>query len=73
MFISVVVLLVFIANVCAQDWPQYLGPKRIGSSSQKGILRAWPQNGPEVLWNVEAYVKFFKFAEGEEEGHNHIH
>jgi hypothetical protein len=22
---------------------------------------------------VEAYVKFFKFAEGEEEGHNHIH
>lgn len=34
------------------DWPQYLGPYRNGTSDQKGILRSWPANGPEVLWTV---------------------
>ena len=52
MYILVVVLLVCIANVYAQDWPQYLGPNRNSTSSQKGILHTWPENGPEVLWTV---------------------
>ena len=52
MYIPVVVLLVCIANVYAQDWPQYLGPNRNSMSDQKGILRSWPENGPEVLWTV---------------------
>jgi outer membrane protein assembly factor BamB len=52
MFVQVVVLLVSIANVYAQDWPQYLGPDRNSTSTQKGILRSWPKNGPEVLWTV---------------------
>ncbi|KPK43618.1 MAG: hypothetical protein AMJ65_05275 [Phycisphaerae bacterium SG8_4] len=34
------------------DWPQYLGPNRDSTSDQKGILRSWPENGPEVLWTV---------------------
>jgi outer membrane protein assembly factor BamB len=51
-YITVVVLLVSIANVCAQDWPQYLGPSRNSTSNQKGILRSWPEKGPEVLWTV---------------------
>jgi outer membrane protein assembly factor BamB len=34
------------------DWPQYLGPNRNSTSDQKGILRSWPENGPEVLWTV---------------------
>lgn len=41
-----------IININAQDWPQYLGPNRNSTSPQKGILRSWPQNGPEVLWTV---------------------
>lgn len=36
----------------AQDWPQYLGPERNSKSPQKGILRSWPETGPEVLWSV---------------------
>jgi outer membrane protein assembly factor BamB len=35
------------------DWPQYLGPNRDGTSPEKGILRAWPEAGPEVLWTVK--------------------
>lgn len=40
----------FIIN--AQDWPQFLGPERNSTSPQKGLLRSWPEKGPEVLWNV---------------------
>ena len=34
------------------DWPQYLGPNRNATSPEKGLLRSWPENGPEVLWTV---------------------
>jgi outer membrane protein assembly factor BamB len=34
------------------DWPQYLGPDRNSTSGQKGLLRSWPENGPEVLWTA---------------------
>ncbi len=40
--LTAVVLFAFIANVCAQDWPQFLGPNRNSTSPQKGILRSWP-------------------------------
>ena len=40
------------------DWPQYLGPNRNSISSEKGILRTWPQNGPEVLWTVTLGIGF---------------
>ena len=58
MFITVVVLLLGIADVCAQDWPQYLGPNRNGTSNQKDILRSWPENGPEVLWTADVGIGF---------------
>jgi outer membrane protein assembly factor BamB len=47
------VLLVCLANVYAQDWPQYLGPNRNSVSPQKNLLRTWPENGPEILWTVK--------------------
>jgi outer membrane protein assembly factor BamB len=34
------------------DWPQYLGPNRDSTSDQKGLLRSWPEDGPEILWSV---------------------
>jgi outer membrane protein assembly factor BamB len=40
------------AIVTAQDWPQFLGPDRNSISPQTGLLRSWPENGPEVLWSV---------------------
>jgi outer membrane protein assembly factor BamB len=40
--------------VCAlaADWPEYYGPKRDGTSIEKGILRSWPSEGPKVLWTA---------------------
>ena len=42
-----------IMMVNAQDWPQFLGPHRNSYSDDKGLLRSWPANGPEVLWSIE--------------------
>jgi len=40
------------------DWPQFLGPERNGTSPQKGVLRSWPEGGPEVLWTVNLGIGF---------------
>ena len=34
------------------DWPQFMGPNGDGTSPEKGLLRAWPAEGPKVLWTV---------------------
>ncbi len=43
----------FFSGIYAQDWPQFLGPNRNSTSTQKGILRTWPAEGPEVLWTTD--------------------
>jgi outer membrane protein assembly factor BamB len=57
-FLPLSVLFIFIMNVNAQDWPQFLGPDRNSHSDQKGIMRTWPENGPEVLWSVNVGIGF---------------
>ena len=49
--ISVIVLLC-VTSAFAADWPQYLGPNRDSTSTQKGLLRTWPADGPKVEWTV---------------------
>jgi outer membrane protein assembly factor BamB len=34
------------------DWPQFRGPNRDGVSAETGLLRAWPQGGPRILWST---------------------
>lgn len=58
MFIPVIALLVFIANLHAQDWPQYLGPDRNSTSPQKNLLIKWPSSGPEVLWTANIGIGY---------------
>lgn len=36
----------------AEDWPQFQGPNRDGTSAEKGLLRAWPESGPKLLWST---------------------
>jgi len=43
---------IVLSSASASDWPQYLGPTRNSISPQKGLLRHWSANGPEVLWTV---------------------
>lgn len=57
-FISVS-FVIFLANgICAQDWPQFLGPERNSTSPQKNLLRSWPESGPEDLWSVDVGISY---------------
>lgn len=57
-FTLYIVILVFstftvISDVVSADWHQYLGPDRNSTSPETGIMREWPEGGPEVLWTVD--------------------
>lgn len=39
--------------VCAEDWPQFLGPRANGTSLETGLIDAFPTNGPPLLWEKE--------------------
>ncbi|MET0555392.1 MAG: PQQ-binding-like beta-propeller repeat protein [Vicinamibacteria bacterium] len=40
------------SGALAADWPGIYGPSRDATSGQKGLLRAWPAEGPKVLWTA---------------------
>lgn len=53
------ILLLAVATVhAASDWPWIYGPRRDHTSDQLGLLRTWPQQGPQVLWTVPVGVGF---------------
>ena len=41
-----------VVGVFSADWPQYYGPSRDSKSTEQGLLRTWPKEGPAVLWTV---------------------
>jgi outer membrane protein assembly factor BamB len=47
-----------LTSVVAADWPWLYGPRRNHTSEQKGLLRAWPQDGPKVLWTIPLAAGF---------------
>ena len=34
------------------DWPQWRGPNRDGLSTETGLLKNWPKEGPPLLWKA---------------------
>lgn len=40
-------------STSGSDWPQFRGPNRDGKSADKGLLAAWPEGGPKLLWSVQ--------------------
>ncbi|MDL2278993.1 PQQ-like beta-propeller repeat protein, partial [Parabacteroides sp. OttesenSCG-928-G07] len=59
LFVVIPTFLVLSCSVAtAQDWPQFLGPDRDSKSPQKGLLRSWPESGPEVLWSVPVGIGY---------------
>ena len=37
----------------ADDWPQWLGPRRDGVWRETGLVARFPADGPKVLWRAE--------------------
>jgi outer membrane protein assembly factor BamB len=42
----------FAVTAGADDWPGWRGPQRTGISKETGLLKAWPKDGPKLLWQV---------------------
>src|SRR5687767_14226104 len=34
------------------NWPQWRGPNRDGISKETGLLKAWPEGGPPLVWKA---------------------
>ena len=45
-----VAILLCAAPLRADDWPQFLGPRRDGHSQEKDLLDAFPKSGPAIVW-----------------------
>ncbi len=48
-----VILLLLGSFVAAAAWPQFRGPKRDGVSTEKGLLKQWPKDGPKLAWSFK--------------------
>ncbi len=46
-------VLVLAAVALAADWPQWRGPDRDNVSKETGLLKAWPEGGPPLVWTSE--------------------
>jgi outer membrane protein assembly factor BamB len=45
--------LIALRSALAEDWPQFHGPRRDNRSTETGLLRQWPEGGPELAWRKE--------------------
>src|SRR6187431_2851018 len=50
--VLLLIWLVLTAEVFAEDWAQFQGPRGDGTSPETGLLREWPKDGPPVDWRA---------------------
>ncbi len=56
----VIVLWIGLGAVCptrSEEWPQFHGPRRDNLCRETGLLKAWPEDGPKLLWKLEGLGK----------------
>lgn len=49
----VLAVLLLAPTVYASDWPQFRGPHRDNVSTDTGLLKSWPKDGPPLVWKVQ--------------------
>ncbi len=52
---SVALLLVSVCSTASaqEGWPQWLGKNRDNKSTETGLLKAWPEGGPKLVWKSD--------------------
>jgi hypothetical protein len=50
---TLVCCLLAASSTRADDWPQFRGSDRTGVSREKGLLKAWPKEGPKLAWTYK--------------------
>jgi outer membrane protein assembly factor BamB len=58
LFWSLVVLIAGASAASAEDWPQWLGPKRDGVWRETGLVEKFPTGGPKVVWREPVGVGY---------------
>lgn len=48
----ILIVSIFAFNADDADWPCFHGPNRDNLSPETGLLKAWPEEGPELLWTA---------------------
>ena len=43
--------------VFSQEFCEWRGPGRTGVYNETGLLKKWPENGPELIWSIENLYK----------------
>jgi hypothetical protein len=46
-----------VTSAYSADWPQWRGPNRDGKSTETGLLKSWPEEGPELFWSTNGIGK----------------
>ena len=50
LLLPILVFALPVADARGDDWPQWLGEKRDATWREEGVVRKFPEGGPEVLW-----------------------
>lgn len=50
---AITVLVILTTSIHAADWPEWRGPNRDGISTETGLLKAWPEDGPKLVWRID--------------------
>src|SRR4051812_37028746 len=50
--ISALMIILLATTALAIDWPQWRGPNRDNVSTETGLLKEWPKEGPALLWKA---------------------
>src|SRR5262245_37076864 len=50
--LAFVLVLLVAPSLSAADWPQWRGPNRDGVSTETGLLKTWPKDGPKLAWKA---------------------
>src|SRR2546429_385073 len=51
--VSILFLTIAAPSARALDWPQWQGPDRNAVSKERGLLQAWPKDGPPLAWRIK--------------------
>ena len=51
-FLFVVIISLVCQHANGDDWAQFLGPQRNGTSAEKNLIDTWPAGGPKIAWRT---------------------
>ncbi len=59
---AVLALLCLPLPASSEDWPQFRGVQRDGTTTETGLLTTWPEGGPALAWTADGLGRGFSSA-----------